>query len=75
MTIVKPSLVFREARVNAELGTVGCPNGADLDSDVLYAKISARREEPFPREHFPHDDTEGPDVGALINRLRGCLFR
>lgn len=31
---------FARARVNAELGTVCWPNDADLDSDVLYAKIT-----------------------------------
>ncbi|MCE2486225.1 MAG: DUF2442 domain-containing protein [Desulfurellaceae bacterium] len=28
---------FRQLRVNAELGTIEWPNGADLDLDVLYA--------------------------------------
>ena len=31
---------FAKASVNAELGTVGWPNNADLDSDVLYAKVA-----------------------------------
>ena len=31
---------FSQASVNAELGTVCWPNDADLDSDVLYAKIT-----------------------------------
>ena len=31
---------FSRVRVNAELGSVGWPNGADLDPDVLYARIT-----------------------------------
>jgi len=31
---------FVKATVNAELGTVCWPNNADLDSDVLYAKVA-----------------------------------
>jgi hypothetical protein len=31
---------FRKVYVHRELGVVCWPNGADLDSDVLYAKIS-----------------------------------
>lgn len=31
---------FRKVAVNAELGTVVWPNNADLDSDVLYAKVN-----------------------------------
>jgi hypothetical protein len=31
---------FAQAKVNTELGTVCWPNDADLDSDVLYAKIT-----------------------------------
>lgn len=33
---------FAEARVHGELGTVYWPNGADLDPDVLYAKVSGK---------------------------------
>ena len=33
---------FAEVRVDAELGTVVWPNGADLDPDVLYAAVSGR---------------------------------
>ena len=31
---------FRQVRVDAELGTVVWPNGADLDADVLYASVT-----------------------------------
>ncbi len=31
---------FLRVRVDAELGTICWPNGADLDPDVLYAKIT-----------------------------------
>jgi hypothetical protein len=31
---------FRKVRVHPELGVVFWPNGADLDSDVLYARIA-----------------------------------
>jgi hypothetical protein len=31
---------FRQVRVNAELGTICWPNGADLDPDVLYSLVS-----------------------------------
>ena len=36
---------FAQVKVNAELGTVCWPNQADLDSDVLYAKITGN---PIP---------------------------
>ena len=30
---------FAEVRLNAELGTICWPGGADLDPDVLYARV------------------------------------
>jgi len=36
---------FAQATVHPELGTVCWPNNADLDSDVLYAKVTGR---PIP---------------------------
>jgi Protein of unknown function (DUF2442) len=33
---------FAEVRVDAALGTIVWPNGADLDPDVLYATLSGR---------------------------------
>jgi hypothetical protein len=31
---------FAQVRVDSELGTVVWPNGADLDPDVLYARLT-----------------------------------
>jgi len=36
---------FAKVRVDPELGTIVWPNGADLDPDVLHAKISGRPSE------------------------------
>ena len=33
---------FAQVRVDADLGTVVWPNGADLDPDVLYAAVTGR---------------------------------
>ena len=33
---------FAQVRVDAELGTVVWPGGADLDPDVLYAEITGK---------------------------------
>ena len=33
---------FAEVRVHRERGTLYWPNGADLDPDVIYAKISGK---------------------------------
>lgn len=36
---------FAQVQVHPELGTVCWPNAADLDSDVLYAKVTGK---PIP---------------------------
>lgn len=33
---------FRQVRINSELGVIEWPNGADLDSDVLYATVTGQ---------------------------------
>ena len=43
---------FAQATVNPELGTICWPNGADLDSDVLYARVVGRA---LP-EYVHHND-------------------
>ena len=35
-------LFFAKVTVLSELGTVSWPNGADLDPDVLYARLTGR---------------------------------
>jgi hypothetical protein len=39
---------FAQARVDPDLGTVVWPNGADLDPDVLYSRITGT---PISQEH------------------------
>ncbi len=34
---------FQQVRVNQELGTIVWPNEADLDSDVLYSRITGQQ--------------------------------
>jgi hypothetical protein len=36
---------FNQAAVNRELGVICWPNGADLDSEVLYARVT---DSPLP---------------------------
>jgi hypothetical protein len=35
---------FDQVRVDAELGTVTWPNGADLDPDVLYERVAPQHD-------------------------------
>jgi hypothetical protein len=42
---------FAQVRVDPELGTVVWPNGADLDPDVLYGRITGT---PIFQEHDVH---------------------
>lgn len=37
---LKDPAFFRRVRVDADLGTVVWPNGADLDPDVLYSRVT-----------------------------------
>ena len=39
---------FAQVRVDADLGTVVWPNGADLDPDVLYGRVTGT---PILQEH------------------------
>jgi hypothetical protein len=39
---LKDPVRFAEVQVNAELGTICWPNGADIDPLVLHAEISGR---------------------------------
>ena len=38
--LLRDPVEFRKVGVHPELGVVYWPNGADLDSDVLYARIT-----------------------------------
>jgi hypothetical protein len=39
---LKDPAFFAQVQVDAGLGTVTWPNGADLDPDVLYAEVTGR---------------------------------
>ena len=43
---------FAEVRVDPDLGTVAWPNGADLDPDVLYARITGTPALTEPNFHL-----------------------
>ena len=40
---LKADVFFRQVRINDELGVIEWPNGADLDSDVLYSTVTGQR--------------------------------
>ena len=42
---------FLKVQVNSELGTICWPNGADLDPDVLYSKITGESLPDFGSGH------------------------
>lgn len=42
---LKDSNYFSRVRVDADLGTVAWPNGADLDPDVLYGRLIPNSDE------------------------------
>ena len=44
---LKDTDYFRKVRVNSELGCIEWPNGADMDSLVLYSKITGKPIESF----------------------------
>jgi hypothetical protein len=46
---LKDPAYFSQVRVNAELGTVVWPNGADLDPDVLYGRLVPNSDELVSR--------------------------
>jgi len=50
---------FRKVSVNAELGTIAWPNGADICPDVLYSHASGKK---FKKNS--HVDCETLPVGA-----------
>jgi hypothetical protein len=51
---LKDRVHFEQVRVNSEVGTICWPSGADLDPDVLYARITGK---PLP--HFENKTVGG----------------
>jgi hypothetical protein len=49
-TPLKEQVYFAQVQVNPEIGTICWPNGADLDPDVLYARVSGEPLPDFERE-------------------------
>ena len=45
---------FAQVRLDAELGIISWPNGADLDPDVLYAELSGS---PIRLAPVPHPES------------------
>ena len=39
---IQEAAFFEQVKVNPEVGTVSLPNDADVDSDVLSAKVTSR---------------------------------
>jgi hypothetical protein len=48
---LKDRSFFEKVQVQSECGTIGWPNGADLDPDVLYYKIT-RQPMPEPERSY-----------------------
>ena len=61
---------FEQVRVNPELGAIYWPNGADLDPDVLYSRISG-----IPLPSFEAKPSRRPLLAILpMCAPRGGLF-
>ncbi len=50
---------FLKVYVDSEIGTICWPNGADLDPDVLYARITGEAIPPFESMTSIPANTEG----------------
>jgi len=51
---MRDAAYFARVRVDPELGTVAWPNGADLDPDVLYGRITGAAAFPKLDSHRAH---------------------